>query len=265
MIAWWRSSSTLLATLQEANEKGLPAHSFRWIQLLARHALLHISHADEMWDALRGVLVTHSGDVAMSAWYLLDSLMKHAPCVFVPLLSSASFVECVERCMPWEGAQCSWCETLVGTWRDALPQSHWEALAKFAAQKRAQQELAVARSLTSTDDRVELATVERCAVLQDKLLSLVTTFSHLDRERRLGEVGGGLQGTEELPESVALRAPPFDDEDDPEQVDGSRANEDDDDEYAPDFVSGGAVREKPVEALVKKQPRKRARPAAEDD
>ncbi|KAG5478352.1 hypothetical protein CUR178_05067 [Leishmania enriettii] len=118
------------------------------VEALAALALRHLPKYAETWAALRKALMEQSdldGAPNRTLWYVLDALMKHAPHVFVPLLAPRLLEYTIQQ-LPWElaghrGQTLLWFEALVLSWEKVLPQRLYSAIRQHAVQSRSGAEL----------------------------------------------------------------------------------------------------------------------------
>ncbi|RNF22004.1 uncharacterized protein Tco025E_03370 [Trypanosoma conorhini] len=135
------------------------------VEALTQVALRHLPQATDTWSALRKALVRQQ-DLASednkALWYLLDSLMKHAPHVFVPLISPRLHDYVVQQ-LPWHlvgvvstlGGGALWCDAMIRTWEGVLPPHLMRSVKSFVLQLRSGKELAHAMSLSGESDEVQ--------------------------------------------------------------------------------------------------------------
>ena len=106
--------------------------------LIVRSALHRIGSAPQVYSVLRAKITGMRGDAPeqKGLWYILSTLMKAAPLVFIPLVrSDLSYL--VENHLPWRFASTNavetteWCEDMVHSWEGLLPSTQW--LAVFGA------------------------------------------------------------------------------------------------------------------------------------
>ncbi|ESL06287.1 hypothetical protein TRSC58_06041 [Trypanosoma rangeli SC58] len=141
------------------------------VEALTQVALCHLPQATDTWSALRKALVRQqdlASDDNKALWYLLDSLMKHAPHVFVPLISPRLHDYVVQQ-MPWHlvgvvstlGGGALWCDAMIRTWEGVLPSHLMRSVKSFVLQLRSGKELTHAMSLNG--DSGEVQTVDPAA------------------------------------------------------------------------------------------------------
>ncbi|GET89063.1 hypothetical protein, conserved [Leishmania tarentolae] len=118
------------------------------VEALAALALRHLPKSAETWAALRKALMEQSdldGASNRTLWYVLDALIKHAPHVFVPLVAPRLLEYTIQQ-LPWElaghrGQALLWFEALVLSWEKVLPQRLYNAVRQHAVQSRSGAEL----------------------------------------------------------------------------------------------------------------------------
>ncbi|EAN92149.1 hypothetical protein, conserved [Trypanosoma cruzi] len=135
------------------------------VEALTQVALRHLTQATDTWSALRKALVRQQdleSDENKGLWYLLDSLMKHAPHVFVPLISPRLHDYVVQQ-MPWHlvgvvstlGSGALWCDAMILTWESILPPHLMRNVKSFVVQLRSGKELTNAMNLSGDTDEVQ--------------------------------------------------------------------------------------------------------------
>ncbi|ORC88858.1 uncharacterized protein TM35_000152890 [Trypanosoma theileri] len=127
------------------------------VEALTHAVLRHLPRAADAWAALRKALVRQQeleSDENRALWYVLDSLMKHAPHVFVPLVAPRLYDYVVQQ-MPWHlvgvvstmGSGALWCDAMIRTWEGVLPPHLFRSVKSFVVQLRSGKELANAMNL----------------------------------------------------------------------------------------------------------------------
>ncbi|KAH9597126.1 hypothetical protein LSM04_003148 [Trypanosoma melophagium] len=127
------------------------------VEALTHAVLRHLPRAADAWAALRKALVRQQeleSDENKALWYVLDSLMKHAPHVFVPLVAPRLYDYVVQQ-MPWHlvgvvsslGSGALWCDAMIRTWEGVLPPHLFRSIKSFVVQLRSGKELANAMNL----------------------------------------------------------------------------------------------------------------------
>ncbi|EPY34330.1 hypothetical protein STCU_01640 [Strigomonas culicis] len=258
MSAGGFSEDFFYAVLQHCNP------SAARIDGVTRVALRHLPFATEMWSAIRRVLMEQTdldGPVNRALWCLVDALLKHAPLVFVPLMGPR-LVEYAVQHMPWRLVQGSgevWCERMVRTWEGVVPPAVYSAVRRHAVQCRSEADLDGALHARQAQGELEGGAAATPAQVRqlfeewDALKYLCVTTASATRES--GGLGCG---------GPPSRTAPFLSR--PHAARGWRrrgTDEDEEDDYVPDFVKGAKPRELPkLDIQVRRKPRRRAR---EDD
>ncbi|KEG13710.1 hypothetical protein DQ04_00831070 [Trypanosoma grayi] len=135
------------------------------VEALTQIALRHLPRATDTWSALRKALVRQQeleSDENKALWYLLDSLVKHAPHVFVPLIAPRLHDYVVQQ-MPWHlvgvvstmGSGALWCDAMIRTWEGVLPPHLFRSIKSFVVQLRSGTELTNAMNLNGDNDDVQ--------------------------------------------------------------------------------------------------------------
>jgi hypothetical protein len=196
-------------------------------------------------------------------WYVLDSVLKQAPLLYVPLCSTPEFEAFCIKHLPWDSsdaADVEWPIALVRSWEGLVGRGVWGALQQHGATLHARLIMRGAKLGFDASDETAVASKKDLEDLHDATNALVSLMASL-QQRHL-RVAAERQATVVVAEAQA--SPPV--EDSAAQPNAQpNVDNDDDDEYEPVFVEGGEVRAKPAEAAIKREPRKRARPRADDE
>nr|CCC92370.1 conserved hypothetical protein [Trypanosoma congolense IL3000] len=268
------------------------------IETLTHIALSNLPCATDTWAALRKALVKQeelASDENKALWYVLDSLMKHAPHVFVPLVAPRLYDYVVQQ-LPWNlvgvvstyGSGALWCETMIGTWKDLLPPLLFRTLRSFVVHLRSGKELS--RAMDSNDISEDVRVVDSPATREQlqNLQEAWEVFRSFAGECNVDVKGpgpvaraptgaGGIGATEGLlPARVKQETGPVASgvvkSEYEAQVDASGGDEDDSDvEYIPNFVRGVQRRQLPpltsengVQQRQRRATRRRPREEEED-
>ncbi|KAG5477868.1 hypothetical protein LSCM1_05170 [Leishmania martiniquensis] len=259
------------------------------VEALAALALRHLPRYTETWAALRKALMEESdldGALNRTLWYVLDALIKHAPHVFVPLLAPRLLEYTVQQ-LPWglarrRGQNLLWFEALVLSWEKVLPQRLYSAIRQHAVQSRSGAELhnLLEVAQTSADDGTPASATE-----------LQQLRDAWDAVQYMGEQEAGkfvfyarhstaaLEAEEELVDRSSsssalvsgLHARVSRNKGDASGLgstgdDAVKAQEQqEEDEYTPDFVEGAKPRELPQLNLPKMKRRREGRRRPRDD
>ncbi|KAG8348169.1 hypothetical protein ERJ75_000424000 [Trypanosoma vivax] len=231
------------------------------IEALTQIALRHLSHASDTWTALRKALVRQQeleSDENRALWYVLDSLMKHAPHVFVPLISPRLHDYVVQQ-LPWHlvgvistiGSGALWCQAMIRTWDGLLPPLLYRSVWSFVVQLQSGRELTNAIGMNDMNDGVQAVDPPATQEQVRQLREAWEVFRSFVGE---GAENGGR--TPEVTVPVTVAAAPVSVKLEPglETInvklehgnDAGGGGEDDSDvEYIPDFVRGAQHRQLP--------------------
>lgn len=262
-------------------------------------ALRHPERAHDVYAEIRRTLIAvmASHDVPLRTvkflWYLMDSLMKHAPHLYLPLLSPR-IAEDVAQLMPWTMTQrprdvlqtqtavesenpLQWCERLILSWKKWLPMRAFNDVTQQMMRhvlrlEEAEEAEAVGGSEPSssaapTEEDME-ALKEAWQGLYFTCKSIIEEGEEIDFQERLnaaasappialplhGADAGGREGGEAFSRNTGFGgARPDEDEDEDEE------------EYTPEFVSGAKPRELPKVDIPKERRRRDARRRERED
>lgn len=231
------------------------------VEALTQIALRNLPRATDTWSALRKALVRQrelGSDENKALWYVLDSLMKHAPHVFVPLIAPR-LLDYVVQQMPWHlvgvvstfNSGVLWCDVMIRTWDGLLPPQLMRSVRSFVVQLRSGKELTNAMNMDGDNDEVQSVDLPATREQVQQLRESWDVFWSFAAE--------GVRKPKETP--AASVAPPrarvkheagvkreaiVRPGDAPHGADGGAADDDDSDaEYTPEFVAGAQRRELP--------------------
>ncbi|EKF39646.1 hypothetical protein MOQ_000123 [Trypanosoma cruzi marinkellei] len=230
------------------------------VEALTQVALRHLTQATDTWSALRKALVRQQdleSDENKGLWYLLDSLMKHAPHVFVPLISPRLHDYVVQQ-MPWHlvgvvstlGSGALWCDAMILTWEGILPPHLMRNVKSFVVQLRSGKELTNAMNLSGDTDEVQSvdapASREQIQQLRE---AWDVFFSFVAEGVRASNNAPAVSTTSGAPPlaQVKCEPAPFAGLKHEEGTQPADADDDDDSdvEYVPEFVRGAQHRSLP--------------------
>ncbi|CBH13680.1 hypothetical protein, conserved [Trypanosoma brucei gambiense DAL972] len=267
------------------------------VETLTQIALRNLPCATATWSALRRAFVRQQeleSDENKALWYVLDSLMKHAPHVFIPLVAPRLFDFVVQQ-LPWHlagvvstyGSGALWCDSMIRTWEGLLPPLLFRTVNSFVVQLRGGKELSRAMNPNDADEEIQTidfpATREEMQQLQEAW-DVFRTFAAEGAVNRAGATPttpGDVVKTEQTTTAVVATAevcvkqePSLTTAGVVKSEYGAHAgvNTDDEDdsdvEYIPVFVRGAQRRELPPltnENGTAPRPRRAARRRPRDD
>ncbi|CUG06374.1 Hypothetical protein, putative, partial [Bodo saltans] len=174
-------------------------------------------------------------------WYVLDSLLKQAPLLYVPLCSTPEFEAFCVKKFPWDSldeADVEWPIALVRSWEGLISRGVWTALQQHGATLQARLVMRGAKLGFSSSSHGEVLFASKkeleglhdsCNVLLSLMASLQQQHLRLVAERQATAMA--VSEKDASPQEEVL----------PASSAAHNAHDDEDDEWEPVFVEGGEL------------------------